>query len=159
MARRRPGPARGNGKAGWFGYASLPPNWVICSSRTSRMRAMFSGGMTEQGVLISGRYELQTLLCRLFTNSHLLCISEWRRLECCGQGIRPRRFVTGTSFIWVSRCRETKRPPGNGVASSSRENSSNGGFKTVKTFWRNLMSRKLGCQENFLEINPLFSVD
>jgi hypothetical protein len=30
----------------------------------------------------------------------------------------------------------------------SRENSSNGGF-TVKTFWRNLMSQKLGCQENF----------
>src|SRR5215467_15244443 len=44
------------------------------------------------------------------------------------------------------------------AASSLRENSSNGGFNAVKTFWRNLMSRKLGCQETFWEINPYFSV-
>jgi hypothetical protein len=38
------------------------------------------------------------------------------------------------------------------VAFSSRENSSNGA-KTVKTFWRNLMSPKRGVSRNFWEIN------
>src|SRR6266851_8351394 len=50
-----------------------------------------------------------------------------------------------------------KRPPGNRVASSSRENSSNGEL-TVKTFWRNLMSGGRGCQGTFLEISGLFSI-
>jgi hypothetical protein len=29
----------------------------------------------------------------------------------------------------------------------------------VKTFWRNLMSRGLGCQGTFSEIRVLFSID
>jgi hypothetical protein len=47
---------------------------------------------------------------------------------------------------------KTKRPPGNWAASSSRENSSNGG-KAVKTFFRNLMSPKTGVSSDFSEIN------
>src|SRR6266704_1004446 len=35
----------------------------------------------------------------------------------------------------------------------SRENSSNGGGSSVKTFWRNLMSRKSGVSRNFWRIN------
>src|SRR5205085_2349142 len=38
------------------------------------------------------------------------------------------------------------------AAFSSRENSSNGG-KSVKTFWRNLMSRKSRVSRNFSIIN------
>jgi len=35
------------------------------------------------------------------------------------------------------------------AAFSLRENSSNGSVFTVKTFWRNLMSRKSGVSRNF----------
>jgi hypothetical protein len=60
-------------------------------------------------------------------------------------------------FCWLGTYEKATRQQG---GLFSRENSSNGGVKkTVKTFWRNLMSRKLGCQANFGEINPLFSVD
>jgi hypothetical protein len=49
---------------------------------------------------------------------------------------------------------KTKRPPGNvGGLLFSRENSSNGGENPVKTFLRNLMSRKTGVSSNFSEIN------
>jgi hypothetical protein len=48
---------------------------------------------------------------------------------------------------------ETKRPPGNWAAFSSRENSSNGGLDSVKTFCRNLMSQKTGVSSDFWEIN------
>jgi hypothetical protein len=47
---------------------------------------------------------------------------------------------------------EQKGHPGKGAAFSFRENSSNGA-KSVKTFWRNLMSRKRGVSRNFWEIN------
>jgi hypothetical protein len=50
-----------------------------------------------------------------------------------------------------------KRPPGNRVAFSLRENSSNGD-KTVKTFWRNLKSGGRGCQGTFTEITLLLSM-
>jgi hypothetical protein len=39
----------------------------------------------------------------------------------------------------------TKKPPGNRAAFSLRENSSNGG-KAIRTFWRNSMVGKTGCQ-------------
>jgi hypothetical protein len=48
---------------------------------------------------------------------------------------------------------KTKRPPGNRAASSSRENSSNGALKSVKTFCANLMSLKTGVSRDFCEIN------
>jgi hypothetical protein len=48
---------------------------------------------------------------------------------------------------------KTKRPPGNRAASSSRENSSNGALKSVKTFCANLMSLKTGVSSDFYEIN------
>lgn len=48
---------------------------------------------------------------------------------------------------------QTKRPPGNWAAFSSRENSSNGGLNSVKTFCRNLMSQKTGVSSDFWEIN------
>src|SRR5215469_3315796 len=48
---------------------------------------------------------------------------------------------------------KTKRPPGNWAAFSSRENSSNGGLESVKTFCRNLMSLKTGVSSDFCEIN------
>jgi hypothetical protein len=48
---------------------------------------------------------------------------------------------------------KTKRPPGNWVASSSRENSSNGALKSVKTFCANLMSLKTRVSRDFCEIN------
>jgi hypothetical protein len=45
--------------------------------------------------------------------------------------------------------------PATGQPSLSRENSSNGGVQNpVKTFWRNLMSRKTGVSRDFYEINP-----
>jgi hypothetical protein len=50
---------------------------------------------------------------------------------------------------------KTKRPPGNWAASSSRENSSNGGLDSVKTFCGNLMSRKTGVSSDFWEINTI----
>jgi hypothetical protein len=43
---------------------------------------------------------------------------------------------------------QTKRPPGNRAAFSSRENSSNGG-KAIRTFWRHTMSHAEECQGNF----------
>jgi hypothetical protein len=51
------------------------------------------------------------------------------------------------------RNEKTKRPPGNRAASSSRENSSNGALKSVKTFCANLMSPKTGVSSDFCEIN------
>ena len=51
------------------------------------------------------------------------------------------------------RTAKTKRPPGNRAASSSRENSSNGALKSVKTFCANLMSPKTGVSRDFCEIN------
>jgi hypothetical protein len=44
--------------------------------------------------------------------------------------------------------RKRKGHPATRAAFSSRENSSNGA-KTVKTFWRNLMSPKRGVSRNF----------
>jgi len=47
-----------------------------------------------------------------------------------------------------------KGHPATWAAFSSRENSSNGGLQnSVKTFWRNLMSRKTGVSREFSEIN------
>jgi hypothetical protein len=57
------------------------------------------------------------------------------------------------SLIPVTNNGETKRPPGNWAAFSSRENSSNGGLDSVKTFCRNLMSQKTGVSRDFWEIN------
>jgi hypothetical protein len=51
------------------------------------------------------------------------------------------------------RMHKQKRPPGNRAASSSRENSSNGALKSVKTFCANLMSLKTGVSRDFCEIN------
>jgi hypothetical protein len=70
-------------------------------------------------------------------------------LQNSGLASRHEKSRTG------SAPRKTKRPPGNWAAFSSRENSSNGGVQNpVKTFWRNLMSRKTGVSSDFYEINP-----
>jgi hypothetical protein len=49
-------------------------------------------------------------------------------------------------FVWPIQNEKATRQQGSLFL---RENSSNGGLKTVKTFWRNLMSLKLGCQGKF----------
>jgi hypothetical protein len=46
-----------------------------------------------------------------------------------------------------------KGHPATWVAFSSRENSSNGGENSVKTFWRNLMGRKRRVSRDFYELN------
>jgi hypothetical protein len=56
-------------------------------------------------------------------------------------------------FTTLQMISKTKRPPGNWAAFSSRENSSNGGLDSVKTFCGNLMSRKTGVSSDFWEIN------
>ena len=51
------------------------------------------------------------------------------------------------------KTKNKKGHPATWAAFSSRENSSNGGENSVKTFWRNLMSRKSRVSRDFSEIN------
>src|SRR5579864_755301 len=70
--------------------------------------------------------------------------------------IRMKPEMVPNKLVNESLTREaekTKRPPGNRAASSSRENSSNGALKSVKTFCRNLKSPKTGVSRDFCEIN------
>src|SRR5580704_17734032 len=76
------------------------------------------------------------------------CSSSTGRYELQAKKV-PTRERRQTRFEKSSK---TKRPPGNRRPFLSRENSSNGD-STVKTFWRNLMSRKRGVSRNFCEIN------
>jgi hypothetical protein len=78
-------------------------------------------------------------------------VSKTRLLE---RDFGSQEAVVSFQFSVVSRnsLAKQKGHPGKGAAFSFRENSSNGA-KSVKTFWRNLMSRKRGVSRNFWEIN------
>src|SRR5580704_7276296 len=66
-----------------------------------------------------------------------------------GKG-RPRDTIRDRGMHRVENEKATRQL---GQPFLSRENSSNGDAKTVKTFWRNLMSRKRAVSRNISEIN------
>src|ERR1700694_5636452 len=63
---------------------------------------------------------------------------------------RRRKGASNDDGRWPINQR--KGHPATGRPLLLRENSSNGG-KAVRTFWRNLMSRKRGVSRNFCEIS------
>src|SRR5260370_29749905 len=71
---------------------------------------------------------------------------------------RGKQFNESCAHRFTAPRRKKSRPeqkghPATWVAFSSRENSSNGGENSVKTFWRNLMSRKSRVSRDFSDIN------
>src|SRR5689334_16301182 len=70
----------------------------------------------------------------------------------------PRRVLQEQKIYWREQSaavsersdRDNERPPGNRAAFLSRENSSNGGSKTIRTFWKKSYGRpKVSVKEFF----------